>query len=92
MGKENCGPDQTHYCRHCLKHYQRSSTPLRDRKRRRPCTVKKISGHQYTILIDRGLCATDVHLLVIQRQEFGISRHAEHLTFMTVMLVMKRGE
>jgi hypothetical protein len=26
--------------------------------------------------IDRGLWATDVHRLVIQRQEFGISRHA----------------
>ena len=52
-----------------------SLTPLRDRKRRRPCTVKKISGHQHTIPIDRGFCATDVHRLVIQRQEFGISRH-----------------
>jgi hypothetical protein len=29
-----------------------------------------------TITIDRGFCATDVHLLVIQRQGFGISRHA----------------
>jgi hypothetical protein len=28
---------------------------------------------------------------LIQRQEFGISRHAGHLTFMTVMRVMKRG-
>ena len=26
-----------------------SFTPLRDTKRRRPCTVKKISGHQHTI-------------------------------------------
>jgi hypothetical protein len=26
--------------------------------------------------IDRGLWATDVHRLVIRRQEFGISRHA----------------
>src|SRR6516165_9272743 len=52
-----------------------SFTPLRDRKRRRPCTVKKISGHQHTIPTDRGFCATDVHRLVIQRQEFGISRH-----------------
>jgi hypothetical protein len=26
MGQENCGTDQTHYCRHCLKHCQR---PLR---------------------------------------------------------------
>jgi hypothetical protein len=40
----------------------------------------------------RGLWATDVHRLVIQRQTFGISRHAGHLTFMTVMRVMKRGE
>src|SRR6516165_8870637 len=68
-----------------------SFTPLRDRKRRRPCTVKKISGHQHTIPIDRGFCATDVHLLVIPRQAFGISRHVGHLTFMTVMRVMKRG-
>ena len=68
-----------------------SFTPLRDRKRRPPCTVKKISGHQHTIPIDRGFCATDVDRLVIERQEFGISRHAEHLAFMTVMLVMKRG-
>ena len=52
-----------------------SFTPLRDRERRPPCTVKKISGHQHTIPIDRGLWATDVHRLVIQRQEFGISRH-----------------
>jgi hypothetical protein len=26
MGQENSGTDQTHYCRHCLKHRQR---PLR---------------------------------------------------------------
>jgi len=51
-----------------------SFTPLRDRKRRRPCTVKKISGHQHTIPIDRCVCATDVRRLVIQRQEFVISR------------------
>jgi len=76
MGQENSGADQTHYCRHCLNHCQRSFAPLRDRKRRPPCTVKKISWHQHTIPIDRGLCATDVHRLVIQRQEFGISRHA----------------
>jgi hypothetical protein len=33
-----------------------------------------------------------MHRLVIQRQEFGNSRQAGHLTFMTVMRVMKRGE
>jgi hypothetical protein len=27
MGQENSGTDQTHYCRHCLKHRQR---PLRN--------------------------------------------------------------
>ena len=53
-----------------------SFTPLPDKERRRPCTVKKISGHQHTIPIDRGFCATDVDRLVIQRQEFVISRHA----------------
>jgi hypothetical protein len=50
---------------------------------------KRFPGHQDTIPIDRGLRATDVHPLVIQRQEFVISRHAGHLTFMTVMRVMK---
>ena len=39
----------------------------------------------------RGFCATDVHRLVIQHREFGISHDAGHLTFMTVMCVMKRG-
>ena len=33
--------------------------------------------------IDRGLCATDVHRLVIQRQEFGILRHVASTLFRT---------
>jgi hypothetical protein len=48
---------------------------------------QKISGHQHTMPIDRGFCATDVDRLVNQRQEFVISRHVA-----TVMRVMKRGE
>src|SRR6516162_7918732 len=30
MGQGNSRADQTHYCRHCLKHCQRSFAPLRD--------------------------------------------------------------
>jgi len=37
-----------------------SFAPLRDRERRRPCTVKKISRRQHTIAFDRGFCATRV--------------------------------
>ena len=37
-----------------------SFAPLRDRERRRPCTVKKISRRQHIIAFDRGFCATRV--------------------------------
>jgi hypothetical protein len=46
---------------------------LRDRKRRPPCTVKAISGHQRTA---RSIEEFAQHHLVIQSQGFGISRHA----------------
>jgi hypothetical protein len=79
MGHENCRTDQTHYCRHCLKHCQRPlrHTPLRERKRRPPCTVKKISGHKHTIPIDRGFCATGVidagNNLIVSGEKAGIA-------------------
>jgi hypothetical protein len=43
-------------------------------KRRRPCTVKKISGHQHTIRSIGDYGQQTCIVLVIQRQEFGISR------------------
>jgi hypothetical protein len=76
MGHENSGADQTHYCRHCRKHCQGSFAPLRDRERRPPCTVKKISGHKHTIPIDEDFAQQCIVVFVIPRQEFGILRPA----------------
>jgi hypothetical protein len=90
MGQENSGADQTHYCRHGLKHYQ---GPLRHCATENAATLHSQKDFRAPIRNPdrRGLWATDVYRLVIQRQEFVISRHAGDLTFMTVMRLMKQG-
>src|SRR6516162_3402261 len=60
MGQENASADQTHHCSHCLEHCKTSFTPLRDTKRRQPCTVKKIPWRQQIIRLHRGFFATGV--------------------------------
>jgi hypothetical protein len=80
MGQENCGTDQTHYyCHHCRKHYQR---PLRHCATENAATLHSQKDFRAsTHNPDRPrILATDVHRFVIQRQTFGISRHAGHLT------------
>src|SRR5262249_54970492 len=60
MSKENAGANQTHHCCHCLEHCKTSFAPLRDTRRRQPCTVKKIPSCSQIIPLHRWFCATGV--------------------------------
>jgi hypothetical protein len=61
MGQENCGTDQTHYCRHCLKHLPTFLYATARQKTAATLHSQKDFRHKHTTPIDRGFCATDAH-------------------------------
>jgi hypothetical protein len=82
MGQENCGTDQTHYSRHCLKHYQRPLRHCATESGGDHAQSKRFPGND-TQCRSTEDSAQQMHLLVILRQEFGISRHVASNLFRT---------